>query len=103
MICCPTCGRCEIDIRKIAVAVERKVKGLKHPVRIAVMGCAVNGPGEARDADVGVAGGKGEGLLFRRGVIVGKVKEKGVVEALLALVRLFVEEETPGETRGWNR
>ncbi|MCX5800090.1 MAG: flavodoxin-dependent (E)-4-hydroxy-3-methylbut-2-enyl-diphosphate synthase [Candidatus Eisenbacteria bacterium] len=103
VICCPTCGRCEIDIQKIAAAVERKVKGLKHPVRIAVMGCAVNGPGEARDADVGVAGGKGEGLLFRRGVIVGKVKEKGVVEALIALVRLFVEEETPGGTRGWNQ
>jgi (E)-4-hydroxy-3-methylbut-2-enyl-diphosphate synthase len=93
VICCPTCGRCEVDIEKIATRVEKKVRGLKKTIKIAVMGCAVNGPGEARGADVGVAGGKGEGLLFRRGMIVGKVKEKDIVGALVEQVRLFLEEE----------
>lgn len=93
VICCPTCGRCEIDIEKIATQVEKRVRGLKNSIKIAVMGCAVNGPGEARDADVGVAGGKGEGLLFRRGMVVGKVKEKDIVGALLEQVELLLEEE----------
>jgi (E)-4-hydroxy-3-methylbut-2-enyl-diphosphate synthase len=92
VICCPTCGRCEIDIERIATQVEKKVSGLKDSITIAIMGCAVNGPGEARDADVGVAGGKREGLLFRRGMIVGKVKEKDIVGALIRQVRLFIEE-----------
>jgi (E)-4-hydroxy-3-methylbut-2-enyl-diphosphate synthase len=92
VICCPTCGRCEIDIEKIATQVEKKVRGLKNSIKIAVMGCAVNGPGEARDADVGVAGGKGEGLLFRKGMAVGKAKEKDIVGALVEQVRLFLEE-----------
>lgn len=91
--CCPTCGRCEIDIERIATQVEKRVRGVKNIVRIAVMGCAVNGPGEARDADVGVAGGKHVGLLFRRGTIVGKVREKDIVDALVEQVRLFLEEE----------
>lgn len=93
VICCPTCGRCEIDVEKIARQVEKRVRTLKSPLKIAVMGCAVNGPGEARDADVGIAGGKHEGLLFRRGMIVGKVKESRLVSALLDHVRIFMEEE----------
>jgi len=93
VICCPTCGRCEINIERIATQVEKKVSGLKDSIKIAVMGCAVNGPGEAREADVGIAGGRREGLLFRRGMIVGKVKEKYMVDALIEQVRLFLEEK----------
>jgi (E)-4-hydroxy-3-methylbut-2-enyl-diphosphate synthase len=66
--------------------VEKKLKNIEIPIKVAVMGCVVNGPGEARDADVGIAGGKGYGLLFRKGKIIGKVKEKDLVKALLDAV-----------------
>jgi (E)-4-hydroxy-3-methylbut-2-enyl-diphosphate synthase len=92
VICCPTCGRCEIDVGRIAREVERRVRSLDAPLTIAVMGCGVNGPGEARHADVGIAGGKGEGLLFRKGVVVGKAKERRLVSALLEQVRSLVGE-----------
>jgi (E)-4-hydroxy-3-methylbut-2-enyl-diphosphate synthase len=87
IISCPTCGRCEIDIISMTKKVERAVKNIDAPIKIAVMGCVVNGPGEAKDADVGIAGGKGYGLLFRKGKIVGKAKEKDLVNSLLDLVR----------------
>ncbi len=83
IISCPTCGRCEIDIISMTKKVERAVRNMDTPIKIAVMGCVVNGPGEAKDADVGIAGGKGYGLLFRKGRIVGKVKERHLVKALL--------------------
>lgn len=83
IISCPTCGRCEIDLESIALKVENAVKSLKSPIRIAVMGCVVNGPGEAREADLGVAGGKGMGLIFRKGEIVRKVREEEIVDALI--------------------
>jgi len=76
---CPTCGRVSIDVTGIATEVERRLTRLPVPLKVAVMGCAVNGPGEAREADVGVAGGRGEGLIFVRGEIVKKVKEKDIV------------------------
>jgi (E)-4-hydroxy-3-methylbut-2-enyl-diphosphate synthase len=76
---CPTCGRVSIDVTGIATEVEKRLSRLPVPLNIAVMGCAVNGPGEAREADVGVAGGQGEGLIFVRGEIVKKVKEKDIV------------------------
>jgi len=88
VICCPTCGRCEIDVERIARELETKVRTLTVPLTIAVMGCGVNGPGEASHADVGIAGGKHEGLVFRKGVIVRKVREKHLVRALLEQVRL---------------
>ncbi len=87
IISCPTCGRCEIDIISMTKKVERAVRNLDAPIKIAVMGCVVNGPGEAKDADVGIAGGKGYGLLFRKGKIVGKAKERDLVKALLDLVQ----------------
>lgn len=90
VICCPTCGRCEINVQEIAAQVEKRVKGMKENVRIAVMGCAVNGPGEARGADVGVAGGKHEGLVFREGEIVGKVKEERIVDEILNQIETFL-------------
>jgi len=84
LISCPTCGRCRIDLVRLAKEVERAVAGLALPLKIAVMGCAVNGPGEAAEADFGIAGGRGAGLIFRRGEIVRKVPEAELVPALLA-------------------
>ncbi len=74
VIACPTCGRTEIDLMSIAKEVEDAVSGLKAPIKIAVMGCVVNGPGEAREADIGIAGGKGEAVLFKKGEIVRKLR-----------------------------
>lgn len=83
LISCPTCGRCEVDLVPIAAAVEERLKTSRSPVKVAVMGCIVNGPGEAREADVGVASGKGVGLIFRRGEPVRKVAEADIVDALM--------------------
>lgn len=82
-VSCPTCGRCQIDLIRVAEDVERRLQGLDKRITVAVMGCAVNGPGEAREADVGIAGGNGEGLVFRHGEIVRKVAEHELAEALL--------------------
>lgn len=86
-ISCPTCGRVSIDVAGIAAEVERRLSRLPVPLKVAVMGCAVNGPGEAREADVGVAGGKGEGLLFVHGKTVKKVKEKDIVGEVVRYAR----------------
>ena len=83
IISCPTCGRTQIDLISLVNKVELLVDQIKMPLRIAIMGCAVNGPGEAREADVGVAGGFGEGLIFRKGEIVRKVKEENLYEELV--------------------
>lgn len=83
VISCPTCGRCEIDIIRLANEVTNAVKGIRKPLKIAVMGCAVNGPGEAREADLGIAGGKGKGILFKNGEIIKNVKEDELLGALL--------------------
>ena len=81
---CPTCGRCEIDLESLAFKVEAILKQTSKPLKVAVMGCAVNGPGEAREADLGIAGGKGEGLIFRKGEIIKKVPEAEIISALEA-------------------
>lgn len=83
LISCPTCGRTQIDLIKIAKEVEEKLAGVDKPLKVAVMGCAVNGPGEAKRADIGIAGGKGEGIIFRKGEIIKKVKEEDLVGELL--------------------
>jgi (E)-4-hydroxy-3-methylbut-2-enyl-diphosphate synthase len=92
IISCPTCGRCEIDIISMTRKVERRIRNIRAPIKIAVMGCVVNGPGEARDADVGIAGGRGYGLLFRKGKTIGKFKEKDLIDALLDAVQDLTEE-----------
>jgi (E)-4-hydroxy-3-methylbut-2-enyl-diphosphate synthase len=84
LISCPTCGRCEIDLVRIAQQVEDGLNGCTRPIKIAVMGCPVNGPGEARAADFGLAGGRGSGVIFRQGKVVRIVKQAGLVDALLA-------------------
>lgn len=83
LISCPTCGRTQINLIKIAEEVEEKLQFLDRPLKVAVMGCVVNGPGEAREADVGIAGGKGVGLIFRKGEVVRKVPEDELVDELL--------------------
>lgn len=82
-ISCPTCGRTRIPLIDIAQEVESRLKGCKKNIKVAVMGCAVNGPGEAREADIGIAGGDGVGLIFRKGEIIRKVKEDELVEELI--------------------
>lgn len=82
LISCPTCGRCNIDLPSIAEKVEQRLSGITKPIKVAVMGCVVNGPGEARDADIGIAGGKGKGLVFRKGEVINKVPEDKLVDAL---------------------
>jgi (E)-4-hydroxy-3-methylbut-2-enyl-diphosphate synthase len=84
IISCPTCGRCQIDIRGLAARVESKLKGITKPMTVAVMGCVVNGPGEAREADIGIAGGKGRGILFRKGRVVKTVRGKDLLRELMS-------------------
>ena len=86
MVACPTCGRTRIDLIGLANEVEERLKSVDKPITVAVMGCAVNGPGEASAADVGIAGGVGEGLLFRKGEIVKKVPQEALVDELFALI-----------------
>ena len=92
LVACPTCGRTSIDLPAIAEQVEKKLAGIKDPIDVAVMGCVVNGPGEARGADVGIAGGNGEGLIFRKGEIIRKVPEENLVEELFNEIDAILEE-----------
>ena len=94
LISCPTCGRTCIDLAGIAEQVEERLSDIKKPISVAVMGCVVNGPGEARGADVGIAGGNGVGLVFRKGEIIRKVDEKDLVDELFKEIdAILVEEE----------
>lgn len=83
LIACPTCGRTKIDLIGLAQQVEERLQKEPRPLKVAVMGCVVNGPGEAREADIGIAGGNGEGLLFKKGKVIRKVKEEELVDALM--------------------
>ena len=89
IISCPTCGRCTIDLFSIAEAVEKALLTHTLPIRIAIMGCVVNGPGEAREADVGIAGGDGKGILFKKGKVVKTFEQDRLVDELLAAVAEF--------------
>jgi (E)-4-hydroxy-3-methylbut-2-enyl-diphosphate synthase len=91
MISCPTCGRCEIDLTSLVEKVERGVKKMAIPLTVAIMGCVVNGPGEAKEADIGIAGGRGVGVLFKKGRIVRKLKEKDFVPVLLGEIKKMTE------------
>lgn len=89
LISCPTCGRCEIDLIELAEEVDQRIRKIDKPLKIAVMGCVVNGPGEAREADLGIAGGMGNGLLFKNGKIIKKVPEKDLVKELLKEIEKY--------------
>ncbi|GAA5344654.1 flavodoxin-dependent (E)-4-hydroxy-3-methylbut-2-enyl-diphosphate synthase [Planifilum fimeticola] len=92
LIACPTCGRIEIDLISIANEIEEYIANIKAPIKVSVLGCAVNGPGEAREADIGIAGARGEGLLFRHGKIVRKIPEEKMVEELKKEIDKLAEE-----------
>lgn len=98
LISCPTCGRTEVDLQRIAEEVEQRLQAYECPIKVAVMGCAVNGPGEARHADVGLAGGHGEFLIFRAGETIRKVPEGEAVEALMQEIEKISREITGRES-----
>ena len=91
IISCPTCGRCEIDLFRLVRTVENELAGMKAYLKIALMGCVVNGPGEAAEADIGIAGGKGSGMLFKKGKIVRKINEEDFVPVLIQEIRQMLE------------
>lgn len=93
LIACPTCGRLEVDLFGIMARLEERLEGVKKPVKIAVLGCVVNGPGEASEADIGIAAGRGVGILYRKGEVVRKVKESEIVDVIVEEVHKFRPEE----------
>jgi (E)-4-hydroxy-3-methylbut-2-enyl-diphosphate synthase len=93
LIACPTCGRLEVDLFGIMKQLEEKLEGVKKPVKIAVLGCVVNGPGEASEADIGIAAGKGVAILYRKGEVIKRVKEEEIVDTILEEVRNFQPEK----------
>lgn len=94
IISCPTCGRCEINLFALVGEVEKRLAGVRAPIKIAIMGCVVNGPGEAKEADIGMAGGKGVGILFRHGKLLKKVKEECLVDALMEEIKAIDNKYT---------
>jgi (E)-4-hydroxy-3-methylbut-2-enyl-diphosphate synthase len=96
MIACPTCGRVEVDLFKLANQVDKVLEDITEPIRVAVMGCVVNGPGEARDADVGIASGNGKGVIFRKGKIVKTVLEEDMLDELTKEIHAVVEDRKNG-------
>jgi (E)-4-hydroxy-3-methylbut-2-enyl-diphosphate synthase len=90
IISCPTCGRCELDLTPLVKKVEKDVQNITTPMTVAIMGCVVNGPGEAKEADIGIAGGKGAGVLFRKGKVIRKVREKDFAKVLLNEIYEFL-------------
>ena len=94
IISCPTCGRMEIDIEEIAAVVEKRLSHITLPLNISILGCVVNGIGEGKEADVGIAGGKGSGLLFRNGKMVRRLRESELVEALIKEVEDLARDKS---------
>ncbi|MDD4503868.1 MAG: flavodoxin-dependent (E)-4-hydroxy-3-methylbut-2-enyl-diphosphate synthase, partial [Clostridiaceae bacterium] len=94
VISCPTCGRTNVDLIRVAEEVEAQTRNIKvkRPMKLAVMGCAVNGPGEAKEADLGIAGGQGEFLLFLKGKIIRKISQENVIEELIKEIKAFQYE-----------
>ncbi len=92
LISCPTCGRTQIQLEKLALEVEKRLENIKEPITVAVMGCVVNGPGEAREADIGIAGGISEGLIFKKGKIIKKVREEEIIDILFAEIDKILSE-----------
>ncbi len=92
LIACPTCGRLAIDLERIVAELERRLEGRRLPVKISVLGCVVNGPGEAREADIGIAAGNGKGMIFRNGEIIRRVDESEIVDALMEEIARWEEE-----------
>ncbi|HYJ13169.1 MAG TPA: flavodoxin-dependent (E)-4-hydroxy-3-methylbut-2-enyl-diphosphate synthase, partial [Thermomicrobiales bacterium] len=96
MIACPTCGRVEVDLFTLANQVDKVLEKIDEPIRVAVMGCVVNGPGEAKDSDVGIAAGNGKGVIFRKGKIVKTVLEADMLDELTKEIHAVVEDRRNG-------
>ncbi len=96
LVACPTCGRVEVDLFRLANEIDEYLRTIKEPIKVAVMGCVVNGPGEARDSDVGVAAGRGKGVIFRKGKIVRRVEEHEIVPALKEEIEAILAERRAG-------
>jgi (E)-4-hydroxy-3-methylbut-2-enyl-diphosphate synthase len=94
LIACPTCGRLEIDLTKITNELNERMGGRQVPIKVSVLGCIVNGPGEAKEADLGIAAGKGKGVIFKRGEIIRHVLEHEMVDALIEEIDKWEAEET---------
>ncbi|MCX7930800.1 MAG: flavodoxin-dependent (E)-4-hydroxy-3-methylbut-2-enyl-diphosphate synthase [Chlorobi bacterium] len=93
IISCPTCGRIEVDLFSIVRQIEERIKSIRKPVKVALLGCVVNGPGEASEADIGIAAGRGVGILYRKGQVIRRVKEEEIVDAVIEEILNFVPEE----------
>jgi (E)-4-hydroxy-3-methylbut-2-enyl-diphosphate synthase len=93
LISCPTCGRCELDLIGLAQAAEKRLLWVKSPLKVAIMGCVVNGPGEAKEADVGIAGGRGHGILFKKGEVVAKIAEEDLFSRLMQEISEMIGEQ----------
>jgi len=93
LISCPTCGRCQVNLFNLAEEVEHHIQNIETPLKIAVMGCVVNGPGEAKEADIGVAGGLGVGIIFKKGKLYKKVAEEELVSVFLEELDKLTEEK----------
>jgi (E)-4-hydroxy-3-methylbut-2-enyl-diphosphate synthase len=93
IISCPTCGRTEINLPRLTREVERRLSGVKTHIKIALMGCVVNGPGEAAEADIGIAGGRGYGMLFKKGKTVRKIKEEQFVDVLMEEINAMLADK----------
>ncbi len=100
LIACPSCGRAEVDVYRLAEAVQAELEGLDVPLRVAVMGCVVNGPGEAREADLGVAAGRGKGQIIRQGQVIATVREQDIVETLVHFAHEMADEIRTNRGRG---
>lgn len=101
LIACPTCGRLEIDLEGIIAQLEKRLEGRKTPIKISVLGCVVNGPGEAKEADLGIAAGKGKGMIFKRGEMLRTVPESEMVDALIEEINKWeIEEHSLGKAQG---
>src|SRR5712671_491964 len=98
LIACPTCGRLDIDLEGIIAQMEKRLEGRTTPVKVSILGCVVNGPGEAREADLGIAAGKGKGVIFKRGEMIRNVKESEMVDALLEEIDKWEQEEMANGT-----
>ena len=92
LIACPSCGRADVDVRKLANQVDDLMKKIKTPIKVAVMGCEVNGPGEAKDADIGIAAGVGKAIIFRKGKKSKIVEEKDMLDSLISEIKIFEKE-----------
>ncbi|HMQ36812.1 MAG TPA: flavodoxin-dependent (E)-4-hydroxy-3-methylbut-2-enyl-diphosphate synthase, partial [Micropruina sp.] len=100
IVSCPSCGRAQVDVYTLAEEVTKGLEGLQVPLRVAVMGCVVNGPGEAREADLGVASGNGKGQIFVKGKVIKTVPEDQIVETLIAEANRLAEEAPEGAPEG---